>query len=79
MQREWIALSDQARHRLIKAQRLPQIAMQHALPVVDVLPPQGYIETIGVTNGLDVARCRAFAEHLLHRIARNTVNEQEYS
>ena len=64
-QRVGIALQHQARDALVVAERWPEVAVQHALPIVDVLLAERSVEAIGVAGGGDVGLRRAFAEHLL--------------
>ena len=51
--------------------------MEDAFPVIHVLLREREIESIGMTGGLNVSGCSAFAKHLLDGIARHEVNEQK--
>ena len=77
LQRVWIALSDQARDALVETQRWAQIAMQHAFPVVQILPAQGKIKTVGMAGGLHIGHRRAFAQHLKNGVAGHEMNQKE--
>ena len=51
--------------------------MQHAFPVIQVLPTEGKIEAVGMTGGLISVSGRAFPQHLQDRVAGHQVNQQE--
>ena len=67
----------QARHTLIKAQRRPQVAVQNAIPVMQILLPERSIESVGMPRGRNVSGGRALAQHLQDGIARDKMNEQK--
>ncbi len=77
LHRKWIAFEHEVCHRVIQPDRSPQISMQHATPVVNVLAAQRLVEPVCVTQRGDVRRTRALAQHLLHRIAGHDVDEQK--
>ena len=72
-----IALGDQARDTLVETQRRPQIAVQHAFPVIQILTAEGKIEAVGMAGGLHIGYGRAFSQHLQDGIAGHEVNQQE--
>ena len=72
-----IALGDQPRDALVETQRWPKIAVQHAFPVIQILPAQGKIEAVGMAGGLHIGYGRAFSQHLQDGIAGHEVNQQE--
>ena len=76
-QRVGIALGDQLGDGLVVANRAAEIAVQHALPVVEVLLAQRSVEAVGVASGGDVGGRGAFAEHLRDGISGDEVNQQK--
>ncbi len=65
------------RDALVVAERWPKVAVEHALPVAEILLTKWRIETIEVAGGGDVGGWRAFAQHLLDGISGDQMNEQE--
>jgi hypothetical protein len=64
--------------RLVQPDGAAQVAMQHAVPIVQILPPQRLIEEVLVAQRIHVGLVGAFAEHLQDGIARNQMDEQEH-
>ena len=77
MQRLRITLDHQFGHRLVKSQRSPQVAVKHALPIVDILFANRNIEAICMPRRLKIGCGCAFSEHLLDGIAGNEMDHQE--
>ncbi len=75
--RRGIVLEDDARDRLLKAKRFAEIAVENARKIVAVLHGNRHVEAERMAKLLQVFCARAFAEHLLHRIAGNDVREQK--
>ncbi len=69
---------DRGRHFLVGSNRRAQISCDHAGHETAVLNVQRPIETQALSEGFDVLRRRAVAEHRLHRIAGNQMNEEEH-
>lgn len=51
--------------------------MKYSAPVVKILFAERRVESVRVSRGRDVGRRSAFAEHLLNRISRDKMDEQE--
>ncbi len=62
---------------IVQADGVAQIAVQDAVPVVDVLRVEGQIEANIVTLGGYIGRGRALAQHHLNRVAGDQVDEQK--
>ena len=56
---------------------IAQVAVDDPVPVENVLLPQRQIEPVLMTQGTNVSRGGAFAEHLQNWITWNEVNEQK--
>ena len=78
MQGVGITLRNQARDTLVETQRWAQIAVQHAFPVIQILPAQRKIEAVGVARGLHIGYGSAFAQHLQNGIAGHEMNQKEH-
>ena len=65
-------------YALVEAQGRTQIALQHAFPVVQILPAEGKIETVGVPGSLYVGYRSSFAQHLQDGVAGDQMDQQEY-
>ena len=61
----------------MQPQRLAEVAVQRATPVVEVLDVQRGVEAEPMPEVGDVGRRGALSEHLHDRIAGNQVNEKE--
>lgn len=72
-----VAVEHQRGDALAHAQRLAEIAVQHAFPIVDVLHVQRQIEAILMTQGGHVSGARAVAQHLLDGVAGHQMNQEE--
>lgn len=59
------------------ADGVPEIAVQDAVPVMEILGAMRQIERVLVAQGGDVGRGCDLAQHLLNRVAGDQVNEQE--
>ena len=77
LQRVGISLQDEVRDRIVQPQRMPKVSVQHSAPVVQVLLAQRQIESVLMAQRGQIGRRCAFAQHLLHRIARHQVNQQK--
>src|SRR4029077_242046 len=73
-----IALAQESADTLVVAQRDPEIALQHALPIIQILLAEWEIESIGMPCGLQVRRRGAFSQHLLDGIARDEMDQEKY-
>ena len=73
-----ITLGNQARDALVETQRWAKIAVQHAFPVVQILPAQRKIKAVGMAGGLHVGYGSAFSQHLKNGIAGHEVNQKEH-
>jgi hypothetical protein len=62
---------------LVVAERGAEVAVENALPVVDVLLAEWSVEAVGVAGGLNIGGRCAFAEHLLDGVSGDHVDEQE--
>jgi hypothetical protein len=51
--------------------------MHHAPPVVDVLLPQGKVESVCVAGGREVRRGSAFSQHLRNGVTRHEMNQEK--
>ena len=77
-QRVGIALRYEVGDCVVEADGAAQVAVQHAVPIMEILPPKRLIEAVLMAQGRQVrVRC-ALAQHLLDGIAGNQVNEQKH-
>ena len=77
LQRVGIALGDEVRDAVVEAEGVAEVAVEDAVPVVDVLLAERGVEAVGVARGLDVGGGRAFAEHLQDGVSGDEVDQQE--
>ncbi len=77
LQRIGIARQDQFCNRSIEAKRLTEIAVQHTVPIANILSAQRDIQAIRVAQCADIGGRRSLPQHLLHRIAGNKVDQKE--
>ena len=76
-ERRRVVFEDDAENRLLKAKRFAEIAADHAGKIMPILLGQRLVETERVAQLKQVGSGGAFAEHLLHRIARDDVREKK--
>ena len=76
-QRVGVARGDKVGHGVVQADGAAQVAVQDAVPVVEVLRPERQVEAVLVAQGADVGWRCALAEHLQNGVAGNQVNEQK--
>jgi hypothetical protein len=65
------------RDGIIQAQGVPQIAVQRAAPIVDILLAQRHIQPVRMAESRDILSAGAFAEHLFDRITRNDMDKKK--
>jgi hypothetical protein len=64
-------------HCVVEPDGIAQVAVNDSIPVENVLLPQRQIEPVLMTQGTNVSRGGAVAEHLQNWITWNEVNEQK--
>ncbi len=72
-----IALQDEVGDGIEQSEGLTEVAVEDAAPVVEILLAEGAVEAVLVAEEFEVGRAGAFAEHLLHGVAWDQVDEQE--
>ena len=72
-----VALEDEVGDGVVQAERLAEVGVEDAAPVVRVLLGERRVEAVGVAEGVDVGGGGAFAEHLDDGVAGDEVDEQE--
>ncbi len=72
-----IGLGDQIADRFVEAQGAAEIAVENAVPIVDVLGAERNVEAVGVARRLDIGTGGAFAEHGLDGVSGDEVDEQK--
>jgi len=72
-----VALDEQFADTLVVADGDAQVAVQDALPVVQVLLSERKVEAVGMSRGLEVGGWRAFSEHLLNGVAGHQVDQEK--
>ena len=78
LQRGRIALKDDALHRRLEFQRVAQIAVRKLPKIMSILSGQGQIQPQRMAHLHEFAGSRAFAEHLLDRVAGNDVDHEKH-
>jgi hypothetical protein len=77
LQRRGVPFKNDLAHRILKFERLPKLATAELPPVVCVLSMERQIQTKGVTQLGQLARCGALPQHLLDGISRHDVNHEK--
>ena len=70
-------MKDEVDDRVVEAERLAEVGVEDAVPIVGVLLGEWGVEAVGVAEGVDVGGGGSFAEHLDDGVAGDEVDEQE--
>ena len=72
-----VAGRDEVEDRVVEADAAAEVAVENALPVVEVLDCEGLVEAVLVAEGGEIGGGCSLAEHLLDGVAGNEMDEQE--